>query len=167
MKAENLLALIKKRRSAREFKNKEVSQAVINNSLEAGRWAPSGLNNQPWRFKVLAKKKKDSLAEYTKYSRVIKGADKLILVFLDKESSYNYKKDLMAMGAAIQNMLLYFQAEGLGACWLGEILKRAKEVETELSLPAHLEFVAAIAVGIPQSRPVSKQRKPLHKLILK
>ncbi len=161
-----VLKIIQGRYSVREFKNEEVSGRIIKNSLEAARWAPSGLNNQPWRFMVLKKKKKDTLAEYTKYSRVIKKANILILVFLDKNSSYNYQKDLMAIGAAVQNILLYLYSEGAGGCWLGEIVNKAKEIEKKLKVPPQLEFVAALAIGIPKKKIRAKGRKPLKNLIL-
>ncbi len=38
------------RRSIRQYTEKAVSREDITAILEAGRWAPSGLNNQPWRF---------------------------------------------------------------------------------------------------------------------
>ncbi len=167
MKSKELLEIIKKRRSVREFKDKEVSPKTIREALEAARWAPSGLNNQPWRFMVLSQKPKDSLAEYTKYSRVIKKANKLILVFLDKNNSYNYQKDLMAIGASIQNILLYLQAQGLGACWLGQILNKAEAVESELNLGDNLEFVAAVAVGSPEKIPPPREREPLDNFLIR
>ena len=73
---------IKTRRSIRKFSSEEVSAEAIAKILEAGRWAPSGKNNQPWKFMVLDKVKKDALAEFTKYSFLVKGANKLILIFL-------------------------------------------------------------------------------------
>jgi len=65
------------------------------------------------------------LARFTKYGHIIKSADKVILVFLDRASSYHYEKDLLAVGACIQNMLLAAFSLGIGSCWLGEILKPA------------------------------------------
>jgi nitroreductase len=44
---------IKTRRSVRGFMNENVSDEVVGQILEAGRWAPSGLNNQAWRFIVV------------------------------------------------------------------------------------------------------------------
>lgn len=44
---------IKTRRSVRGFTNENVSDEVVGQILEAGRWAPSGLNNQAWRFIVV------------------------------------------------------------------------------------------------------------------
>ncbi len=44
---------IKARRSIRAFSGEPVSEADIRELLEAARLAPSSLNSQPWRFKVL------------------------------------------------------------------------------------------------------------------
>ncbi len=44
---------IKARRSIRQFQEKEVSDELIREILEAGRLAPSGVNCQPWRFVVV------------------------------------------------------------------------------------------------------------------
>jgi len=47
---------IRQRRSIRKFLDKEVTRDEINKLLEAARLAPSGLNAQPWRFKVIQNK---------------------------------------------------------------------------------------------------------------
>jgi nitroreductase len=140
---------------------------MIGNILEAARWAPSGLNNQPWKFMILSKVKKDALAKYTRYSYIITSCDKLILVFLDKKASYDFEKDLMATGAAIQNMLLYVHSKNLGACWLGEILNQKKQVHRSLKIDKNLELKAAIALGYPQKRPASGKRKSLKGLLVR
>lgn len=44
---------IKARRSIRKFQDKQIPQEHIQSMLEAARLAPSGLNAQPWRFKVV------------------------------------------------------------------------------------------------------------------
>lgn len=160
------LDLIKARRSVRKFKPVKISLQKINKGLEAARWAPSGLNNQPWKFQVIGGQKKIRLAELTKYSNLVKEADKLILVFLDLRCSYHYKKDLMAVGAAIENLLLYFHSQGLGACWLGEILKNSNLIVKELKIKPQLELAAVIALGVPEKIPASVSRKPLRQLII-
>lgn len=160
------LKLIKKRRSIRRFKKKSIPWWLIEKILEAGRWAPSGLNNQPWRFKVLEGEEKDKLSEFTHYSFIVRNADKLILVFLDKTASYDYKKDLLAVGACIENMLLCGESYKIGSCWLGEILKREKQIKSFLGVSKNLELCAVIALGYPQRIPQGSQRKPLKKLII-
>lgn len=45
--------LIKKRRSVRHFKKEELPDDIVNDILEAGRWAPSPKNRQHWHFVVV------------------------------------------------------------------------------------------------------------------
>lgn len=47
-----------KRWSPRSYKNQSVSDETLMTVLEAARWAPSGSNEQPWRF-VIAKTPED------------------------------------------------------------------------------------------------------------
>ena len=163
----DILKLIRSRRSVRKFKKESVSGKTIEKIIEAGRWAPSGLNNQPWRFIVLDGEKKNSLTKYTHYSYIVKDADKVILVFLDKKSSYNYEKDLMAIGACIQNMLLYIHSQKLGCCWLGEILNKRKEIKKFLNTSDCLELEAVLALGWPLEQNKNGKRKQLKALFLK
>ncbi|MBN3041101.1 MAG: nitroreductase [Candidatus Omnitrophica bacterium] len=163
----DLMPIIKKRRSVRRFKNKEICPELIENILQAGRWAPSGLNNQPWKFMVLEGENKDALCKFTHCQSIIKSAEKLIAVFLNKKTSYNYQKDLMAIGASIENMLLYIHCQGLGACWLGEILNQRKKVHKFLKLGSTLELEAVIALGYPLAKTKTSRRKPLKDLMIK
>lgn len=49
----SVLSLIKARRTTFEYADKAVSQKDVDQLLEAGRWSPSSLNVQPWRFVVV------------------------------------------------------------------------------------------------------------------
>ena len=162
-----ILQLIKSRRSIRKFRKEPIPLKVIDGILEAGSWAPSGLNNQPWRFIVLEKDEKDAIAQFTKYGQIIKAADKIILVFMDKDASYSYEKDLMAIGACIQNMLLYAHQEGIGSCWLGEILNQRKDLLKHLGILENLELEAVIALGYPAEKGGKAERLTLKKLMIK
>jgi nitroreductase len=136
--------------------------------IKAGTWAPSGLNNQPWRFVTIRDRSTlDKLASHTKYHLIIEEAPLCIAVFADKEVMYNATKDHQAMGACLQNMLLAAHSMGLGAVWLGEILKSEKEVLILLGLPETLEFMAVIAIGHPSSPPRQSSRKAPSEVIIK
>lgn len=50
---EQLLELIKRRRSIRSYEPKPVPLEDVMKVLEAARWAPSGDNSQPWEFVVV------------------------------------------------------------------------------------------------------------------
>ena len=53
MEYDNLLEVIKNRRSVRKFKPKKIKMEDIMKVIEAGRWAASGRNTQPWEFIVI------------------------------------------------------------------------------------------------------------------
>ncbi len=48
----SIYPLLKERWSARSFKNQRITQEDIACLLEAASWAPSSMNEQPWRFRV-------------------------------------------------------------------------------------------------------------------
>lgn len=152
--------LIKSRRSIRQFTDEPVSDEIIDMIIEAGIWAPSGKNNQPWKFAVIRDKElKSRISGLTHYSKIVLSADILIAVFLDSSLSYDRTKDTMAIGACIQNMLLMIHSMGLGAVWLGQILKSKVEVLELLENPEGLELMAVIAIGYPASEGKTGHRK--------
>lgn len=164
----DILDTTRQRRSIREYKKDIPAGTLIEKILEAGRWAPSGLNNQPWRFLVIKDRaKKDGLAQFTKYGDIIRDAPMVIVVCMDVADSYNREKDLMAIGACIQNMLLAAHGLGLGACWLGEILNKKQGVAKYLNLEADLEVMAVLTLGYPDEDVTEGCRKSLKSLIIK
>ncbi len=163
-----VMQAIKTRRSVRQFESRDVEDEVIEQILEAGRWAPSGLNNQAWRFIVVRNKDtKARLSELTRYGAIILKANVLIVVFLDKEQMYDYTKDVQSIGACIQNMLLAIHSLGLGGVWLGEILKNKSKVNDILKAPDSYELMAVIALGYPTKKTRSSDRKELTELVFR
>jgi nitroreductase len=53
MKYEQLLELVKSRRSIRRFKPDPIPDEYIDKIIDAAHWAPSGFNQQPWEFVVI------------------------------------------------------------------------------------------------------------------
>ncbi len=162
-----VLTAIYTRRSVREFNKTPVPNEKIIEIIRAGTWAPSGLNNQPWRFAIVKDRELISkISELTKYQKTVEQANVLIPVFIDKNAMYNNVKDHQAIGACIQNMLLAAHSMELGAVWLGEILKSASALRELLKLPDHLELMAVIAVGYPLNHDQSSTRKPLEEVLV-
>lgn len=56
MEYDGFLELLKKRRSVRRLKPDPIPDAYLDKIIEAGRWAPSGANSQPWEFMVVKKR---------------------------------------------------------------------------------------------------------------
>lgn len=163
-----VLAAILGRRSIRRFTAEPVSTQAMRTILDAGRWAPSGLNNQPWRFLVVwpDDPRRQALEGCTKYAHIVRGAGALVAVFLDREAMYSELKDHQTAGACIQNMLLAAHALGLGGVWLGEIVNQAPEVLQVLGLDAGTyAFMALLALGHPDQKG-SSSRRPLAELLV-
>ncbi len=158
---------IKTRRCVREYTDDPVSDEQLDLMIEAARWAPSGLNNQPWRFmKITDRELISKLSQLTRYRGLIARAPALIAVFLDHSEMYDRTKDVQSVGAAIQNMLLAAHDAGLGACWVGEILNRRREVEELLRVSSDLELMAVVTVGHPVERERAGVRHPFEQFII-
>lgn len=153
------------RRSVRKFTKEPVNKKDIDTILNCGRWAPSGLNNQPWRYIVVRDLATiEDIADCTHYSDVVRNAPLLIAVFLDNDAVYNYVKDVQAAGASIQNMLLSCHSLGLGAVWLGEILNQKEKVNSILNAPDSFELMAVLAIGHPLGGERTSSRRALGEI---
>src|ERR1017187_8438023 len=69
-----VLRTIYERRAVRKFKTKPVDREVIEQVIDAGRMAPSAINNQSWKFYVLTQK--EDIALFSK--QIAKAAIKSI-----------------------------------------------------------------------------------------
>jgi nitroreductase len=158
---------IRDRRSVRRFESAPVDARDLQALLEGARWAPSGLNNQPWRFITITDRTvMDRLASLTKYRAIVRSCAACVAVFFHLPSGYNRDKDLMSIGAAIQNILLTAHSRGLGAVWLGEILNKKNDASAILETDADHELMALIALGHPAESPAST-RASIESLVLK
>src|SRR2546428_12365981 len=64
-RAESLATLLRSRRSVRNYQARPVTRELIEQILEAARWAPSPHGRQPWRFVVLTRQEvKTQLAKH-------------------------------------------------------------------------------------------------------
>jgi nitroreductase len=168
MKKAPILEAIYRRRSIREFTGEEVSGEHLYEIIRAGTWAPSGLNNQPWRFVIVKDPVvRSKLAEQTKYRHIVLAAPALIIVFVDKQAMYDEVKDHQGAGACLQNMLLAAEALDLGAVWLGQILRNKDQVNNILGLSDQYDLMAVVALGHPLHRNQQSSRRDLQEVILK
>ena len=160
--------ILKNRKSCRKFLKKAVSIQDIYTILEGARWAPSGKNGQPWRFVIVKEKEtKNKTASCSIYKEWMTEADTFIVIYLDKESSYNYKKDLQAIGAATENICLQASSMNIDTCWIGEILEKETEVNKITNVPETYELMAVICIGYANENMVRTDRMELNRLIYK
>ncbi|MCZ7396604.1 MAG: nitroreductase family protein [Candidatus Methanoperedens sp.] len=161
-----VLGVIKRRRSVRRFDGAKIPHEAMEQILEAGRWAPSGANAQPWRFIVITEKETlEAVARRCYYkifrSRHVGEAGAVLVVCADPGAgSQTYTLDAAISGT---NMTLMATSLGIGSCWIGafedEFLKNI------LHIPGRLEIIALIAFGYEIGKASVPPRLPLSSIV--
>ncbi|MEW6174048.1 MAG: nitroreductase family protein [Bacillota bacterium] len=154
-----IISVIGQRCSIRKFTKEPVAREVIENLLEAARWAPSGGNLQPWFFYVVTdEKQRQCLAAAALNQAFIAKAPVVIVVCAEPSRSAQLYGErgrhlycLQDTAAAAQNILLAATAYGLGSCWVGAFDEN--QIRLCLGIPAEFRPVALIPIGYPAFRP--------------
>ena len=163
---------IYQRRSVRNYSEKEVPDEIIKEIIQAGTYAPTAMNQQPWRFVVVKNKQlieeyddrakkafiaayKDTenpnLVRYVQYlskptTRLFYSAPVLILVFALPEVVNDHDCALAA-----ENMMLAAQSLNIGSCWIGLAAGLGYDMEflKEVGVPEGHKLIAPIIFGYP------------------
>ncbi len=167
----DVLEAIKGRRSVRAFKPDDVPNAVVEQLIDAARWAPSAGNIQPWEFIIVRNPElKRKLAEAALGQRFIEEAPVVVVVCANEiRSTQGYGmrgKNLYCIqdtAAAIQNLLLAAYSMGLGTCWVGAF--REEEARRALRIPEGIRPVAIIPIGYPAESPTAPAKRSLKQII--
>ena len=116
----DLMELMKNRRTIRRFKPDPVAEEKVEMILEAGRWAPSFSNLQPWKFVVIKdpvlKKAVDTAAKESVLHWGIDEAPVVVLVCADRRVDPLHA--IEAGAAVTQNMTLMAHSLGMGTGWI-------------------------------------------------
>jgi len=159
---ENFLQFLKDRRTIRSFQEKMIADKEIEMILEAGRWAPSASNRQPWEFVVIKNEvKKQELAKIARYGKFIEYAPLIIAIIGKIKQNPNwYIQDTSLVS---MNMMLMAWALGIGTCWIGSMdREKAKEI---LELGKNDFVLTVLPMGYIEGEiPKPKNRKPLEKI---
>jgi nitroreductase len=168
MPPNDILDLIKSRRSITKYQNKQIEWDHISRIVDAGRHAPSSGNLQNWKMVVVrdpAKRKAIAEASIQQYWMI--SAPVHIIICAEPEKAERYYGirgerlyTVQNCAAAVQNMLLEAHSLGLGSCWVGafdeEMVKRAIRAE---------KFVrpqAIITVGYAAETPQKPPKYPMN-----
>lgn len=153
-----MLSLMHNRRSMRAYLPEPPAEDLITAVVEAGRFAPSGMNKQFCHFYVITdpaflndltelvsrklENQRDSDFRY--------GAPVLILVTNHKDST----TCLQDSACAMENMLLAAFSMGLGSCWINQIHHLEEDGEMraklgEIGVTDGEALCAALSLGYP------------------
>jgi nitroreductase len=168
MSPEETLSLIRKRRSifSKQYSGAQLPQRVLDDMLEAARWAPSHHLTESWHFVVYSSiqsriKVGTFLAEAYKRSSESSSSGKFIQAKYDKKlagatnssfvialcckidnTSLPVMEEICALACAVQNMHLVATSHKVGAYWSSSSVyaSRGNKMENQPELMAFLEL---------------------------
>ena len=152
---DNLMELLKTRRTYRRFEQKAIDQEIIDEILLAARYASSAANRQPLSYIVI--KDADKVAEvfrYTKWAGALppeQGQPKenerpVLFIAVVENMNINKNCDTDA-GLAISNMTLAAWNRGVGSCMIGACDKPT--LSKMFGLNANQVLDTVVAFGYP------------------
>jgi nitroreductase len=146
------------RRNVRQFTDRIIPAADLDQILEAGRRSPSSQNWQPWDFVLVTDR--DQLREL---SGVFYGASHVAhsaatIAVVGPAADNEFHRAQFDLGQAVMSMALAAADLGIGSCHAGVAdIELARRV---LGLPADRNWVLLISLGYPADRPLAPIRNP-------
>ena len=146
-----MLKEIETRQSIRKYKDVPVSEDQLDAVLRAAMNAPSARNEQCWRFMIVQNRKVlDDIASLSSYMKMMESAPCCILVLADKTIVPYPEYMYYDCSAAIENILIEANHQGLGTCWCA-IAPNEDRIATfcdYFELPEDLVPISAVALGV-------------------
>lgn len=117
------------------FTGKAVDREVLEELLEAANQAPSHRKTEPWRFRVYRNEGKETLKQQleklygtdredaeaiaNKLGKKIDQSAAVLLIFLHRDEAERVPEweEIVAVGAAVENLWLSLDQHGLGGYW--------------------------------------------------
>ena len=104
--------------------------------------------------------------------QILYDAPELVIPFVVPDGAHSYPDAVrtaaehtmftVAVGAAVQALLVALAVRGVGSCWIGSTIFADDLVRNELTLPADWEPLGAIAIGYPEESSIpSGPRDPV------
>lgn len=155
------------RRSIRSFKEEQIKDEELDLILQAGVYAPSGMNKQSWQFTAVQNKEKIELL--AKVVREALGRDAgynfyapptLIMLSNDKDNT----NGLADCACALENIFLMANSLGIGSCWINQLKticdeKEVREVLNSFGVPENHIVWGMASIGYPADTPKVHERK--------
>jgi nitroreductase len=164
----SILDTIKRRRSIRKYDKKKVPTETIKELIEAGIYAPTGSNIQPWYFIIVDD---DKICNQIKAFSpgLLGGPPNLIVICSDRKKAYErggaFGRDelsIIDVSMAAQNILLMATEKGIATCTVKSYNKEA--VKRILDLPDEISVDLIISLGYSDQRPSTPPRRPVEEV---
>ncbi len=164
-----VLKALRERRSIRRYKKEQITEEELKAVLEAGTYAPTGMNYQdPW---IVAVQDPDIIAQLVRMNAEIMGVDSnpyydaptIVLVFASRPEKW--RNGICDGTLVLGNMMLAAHSIGLASCWINREremfdTEEGKKLIKRFGLPDDVMGVGSISLGYPdRSNPTARPRK--------
>ena len=165
----NFLDLVKQRYSSRSYQAKSVEQEKVDYVMECVRFAPSAVNKQPWRFRVISGDgDKEKLHQCYNREWFTSAPMYVIASILHDEewvrSDGKHHGDI-DIAIAVEHLCLAATEQGLATCWVCNF--DADLCRQQFSLAANEEPAVLIPLGYAADAPKEKTRKTTEEIIVR
>ena len=124
-----------------------------------------------WRADLLGDgRDSDAVERRVARGQILYDAPELVIPFMVPDGAHSYPDEhrtaaeytmfTVAVGAAVQGLLVGLAVRGVGSCWIGSTIFAADLVRAELDLPSDWEPLGAIAIGYAADGP-AQPRPPV------
>lgn len=164
----NFLELVKARYSARNYSSRPVEAEKLDYIWECVRLAPSAVNFQPWRFRVITDAPTLQALQQCYKRDWIASAPCIIVACGNHEEAWHRRGDNkdhadIDIAIAVEHLCLAAAEQGLGTCWVCNF--DVLQCRTVLGLPETLEPIALIPIGYAVDEATEKKRKSLEDIL--
>jgi FMN reductase [NAD(P)H] len=172
-----------KRRSVRNFYDREIPESLVAELLEAANNAPTGGNIQPISIVLVqAPERRAELADIVgnqpwvknaplsmvfclDFARVKRWAALLDVAFKGEQALSHSLIAYADLICAAQNVVILAEARGLGSVYVGTIQSSIDRGREFLALPHHVLPMMVLSLGYPRSVPKSIPKLPLNAIV--
>jgi len=174
---QDLMTIIKERRSIRNYSDEEVTDDTLRSLLEAVQWTPSWANTQCWEIVAVKNAEIKELVQAAvpksnpAYKSIVNAP--VVLAICGKKGTSGYYKDVVTtkfgdwfmfdLGLATQSLCLTAHAMGLGTVVVG--LYEHDKVNAALNLPDGIDNVALIPLGYPAKTSKAPKRRDVDEFL--
>ena len=119
----------------------------------------------------------DSIEKRVARGQILYDAPEVVIPFLVPEGAHSYPDPrrtaaehtmfTVAVGAAVQALLVALAVRGVGSCWIGSTIFTPDLVREVLDLPTEWEPLGAIAIGYPVEPPEPRDPAPVRDLLVR
>lgn len=176
------LETMKAHRTIRRYRATPIADEVVADAVRAAQQAPTSSNVQAYALvRVRDAARRAELAELCSGQAQVRDAAAFFVVCGDQRrhrlaartSGRPYEPNLETFLLAVidaslfaQNLVLAFESQGYGTCYIGALRNRVPEVDRLLSLPADVFPLYGLCVGTPDEEPAVRPRLPLEAVLL-